>query len=210
VRAFKRFRDLLALAEIDAIDVCLHNNLHAPVTIAALRAGKHVYCEKPMAGAFADAKAMYDAYVKQQRAKGETRETNPSLIPWREVPAAQKESSRAQAAHIGVKLAAVGCSLGPLTDWEADKFTFRDEEVELLSRMEHDRWVDERKKAGWTLGLKDPDKKTTPVLVPWEELDQEAKDLDRLFVHGLPKFLAKAGFQIVRISKPGDGEPVEG
>lgn len=54
------FRDLLKRDDIDAIDVCLHNNFHAPVTIAALRAGKHVYCEKPMAGAYVDARAMLD------------------------------------------------------------------------------------------------------------------------------------------------------
>ena len=52
---------LLLMDDIDAVDVCLHNNLHAPVTIEALRMGKHVYCEKPMAGSFADAQAMYDA-----------------------------------------------------------------------------------------------------------------------------------------------------
>lgn len=55
------FRKLLERDDIDAVDVCLHNNFHGPVTIEALRAGKHVYCEKPMAGAYADAKAMYDA-----------------------------------------------------------------------------------------------------------------------------------------------------
>jgi predicted dehydrogenase len=43
------FRKLLAREDIQAVDVCLHNNLHMPVTKAALEAGKHVYCEKPMA-----------------------------------------------------------------------------------------------------------------------------------------------------------------
>lgn len=51
--------DLLRRDDIQAVDVCLHNNLHAPVAIAALRAGKDVYCEKPMAGSYADALAMY-------------------------------------------------------------------------------------------------------------------------------------------------------
>lgn len=55
---FARFRDLLAREDIQAVDVCLHNNLHAPVTLAALEAGKDVYCEKPMAGAYADALVM--------------------------------------------------------------------------------------------------------------------------------------------------------
>ena len=57
----KWFRELLAMEEIDAVDVCLHNNKHAPVSIAAMEAGKHVYCEKPMAGSYVDAKAMVDA-----------------------------------------------------------------------------------------------------------------------------------------------------
>ncbi len=55
------FRELLKRDDVDAVDVCLHNNLHAPVTIEALRAGKHVYCEKPIAGSWADGKAMLDA-----------------------------------------------------------------------------------------------------------------------------------------------------
>jgi len=40
--------------------VCLHNNLHMPVTVAALGAGKHVYCEKPMAGSYRDALTMLE------------------------------------------------------------------------------------------------------------------------------------------------------
>ena len=54
------FRELLAREDIDAIDVCLHNNFHMPATVAALQAGKHVYCEKPMAGSYVDAKTMLD------------------------------------------------------------------------------------------------------------------------------------------------------
>jgi len=52
------FRELLQRDDIEAVDVCLHNNLHMPVTVAALEAGKHVYCEKPMAGAYCDAALM--------------------------------------------------------------------------------------------------------------------------------------------------------
>jgi predicted dehydrogenase len=52
------FRQLLQRDDIQAVDVCLHNNFHMPVTVAALEAGKHVYCEKPMAGAYCDAERM--------------------------------------------------------------------------------------------------------------------------------------------------------
>ena len=63
-RVFADFRELLAVDEIEAVDVCLHNNLHAPVSIAAMEAGKHVYCEKPMAGSYADARAMHEAAAR--------------------------------------------------------------------------------------------------------------------------------------------------
>ncbi|MBS3763336.1 MAG: Gfo/Idh/MocA family oxidoreductase [Planctomycetes bacterium] len=52
------FRKLLERDDIDAVDVCLHNNYHMPVTVEALRAGKNVYCEKPMAGSYTDALRM--------------------------------------------------------------------------------------------------------------------------------------------------------
>lgn len=65
--AYADFRELLKREDVDAVDVCLHNNLHAPVTMAALEAGKHVYCEKPMAGAYRDAKAMLNTARKCRR-----------------------------------------------------------------------------------------------------------------------------------------------
>ncbi len=55
------FRELLKRDDIEAVDVCVHNNLHRPIAEAAFEAGKHVYCEKPMAGSHADAKAMMEA-----------------------------------------------------------------------------------------------------------------------------------------------------
>ena len=47
-RLYTDMNDLLALPEIDAVSVCTWNAAHAPCTIAALNAGKHVLCEKPM------------------------------------------------------------------------------------------------------------------------------------------------------------------
>ena len=61
------FRKVLAMKELQAVDVCLHNNLHAPVSIAAMKAGKHVYCEKPLAGSYVDARAMVEASKRTGR-----------------------------------------------------------------------------------------------------------------------------------------------
>lgn len=55
------YKDLLARKDIDFVCVLLPNYLHAPVTIEALKAGKHVHCEKPMAMNAAQAQAMIDA-----------------------------------------------------------------------------------------------------------------------------------------------------
>jgi predicted dehydrogenase len=49
VRKYTRAEDALGDPDIDAVDICLPTHLHAPVAIAALRAGKHVLVEKPMA-----------------------------------------------------------------------------------------------------------------------------------------------------------------
>ncbi len=46
-KIYPDYADLLGEREIDAVIVCLPNHLHFPATLAALRAGKHVLCEKP-------------------------------------------------------------------------------------------------------------------------------------------------------------------
>lgn len=58
---YTSFREMVQRDDIQAVDVCLHNNFHAPVTIAALEAGKHAHSEKPMAGAYKDAENMLNA-----------------------------------------------------------------------------------------------------------------------------------------------------
>jgi predicted dehydrogenase len=57
-------QEMLKRDDLDAIDVCLHNNLHMPATVAALESGRHVYCEKPMAGAYRDALTMLETAKK--------------------------------------------------------------------------------------------------------------------------------------------------
>lgn len=59
-KAFSDYRELLALKGLDAVIVCATNTTHAEMTIAALQAGKHVMCEKPMATTLKDARAMID------------------------------------------------------------------------------------------------------------------------------------------------------
>lgn len=60
-KAFDSYEELLKAPDIEAVSVCSSNNTHAEITIAALHAGKHVLCEKPMAVTYEQCKAMTEA-----------------------------------------------------------------------------------------------------------------------------------------------------
>ena len=55
------YHELLARTDIDVVHVCTPNSSHSEITVAALKSGKHVMCEKPMAKTSAEAKVMLDA-----------------------------------------------------------------------------------------------------------------------------------------------------
>ena len=64
IRTYGKLEELLADPEIDLIDNCLPPHLHADVSIRALKAGKHVFCEKPMALTTTECRRMVTAAEK--------------------------------------------------------------------------------------------------------------------------------------------------
>jgi predicted dehydrogenase len=66
------WRALIARDDVQLVDIAAPGDLHAPIAIAALAAGKHVLCEKPLANTLAEAEAMRaaadDAYPRGARA----------------------------------------------------------------------------------------------------------------------------------------------
>ncbi len=74
------WRTLVASPDVDAVVVCTPNALHSEQSIAALAAGKHVLCEKPMATTAADGEAMLAAAAEHDRLLL-------ILHPWRHHPA---------------------------------------------------------------------------------------------------------------------------
>lgn len=61
VLSYTSYEELLDSSKVDAVSVCTPNYLHAPISIAALEAGIHVLCEKPMATSKQEAEAMIAA-----------------------------------------------------------------------------------------------------------------------------------------------------
>lgn len=55
------YHDLLARQDIDIVDVCVPNNRHEEIVSAAAQAGKHIYCEKPLAMNVAEGRRMVAA-----------------------------------------------------------------------------------------------------------------------------------------------------
>ena len=58
---FTTLDDMLKGVELDVVDICLPTFLHAPSTVKAAQAGKHILCEKPMALTVAECQTMIDA-----------------------------------------------------------------------------------------------------------------------------------------------------
>jgi len=58
IKAYDSYEELLSDKEIDAVSICVANNAHAEISIAALNNGKHVLCEKPMATTLEDCENM--------------------------------------------------------------------------------------------------------------------------------------------------------
>ena len=63
------WKDVVKDSDIDLVDIGTPNYLHADQAVAALAAGKHVACEKPLAGTLKDARAMRNAAAKAKKCK---------------------------------------------------------------------------------------------------------------------------------------------
>ncbi len=87
-------QQLVSSPEIDAIVIATPPDAHAPLAIAAARAGKHVLCEKPLAHGFDEARAMLNAVE-------EARVCHMVAFTWRNVPAAELAQRMIAAGEIG-------------------------------------------------------------------------------------------------------------
>ena len=148
--------------------------------------------------------AVHEVGVQDAVTPGQVPGEDVALGPWDELPEKFKESNRAQAREIGETLATIGCLMVPTFDPALD-FAFDDEEVQLLARLEHERWLAERRTQGFEFGLARGER-TRPDLVPWEHLSEEARTRNMQAVRRIPGMLARVGFQVLRESNSLSGQ----
>jgi hypothetical protein len=150
------------------------------------------------------ARSIHGAYVAMESAKGETPTTNPSMVPWEELPENLRQSSVARAADIGVKMEEIGAIVVPESASESESaFAFTSQEIEHLAEREHQRWVREMIAAGWKYGQpRDDVRKIHPDLQEWDYLSEANKEWNRYAISTLPETLHDAGYQILRLSPP--------
>jgi hypothetical protein len=151
------------------------------------------------------ARTIHQKYLDNAARDGRAPRSEPSLLPWDELPEHLRESNRRQADDMARKLEVAGYGVVPLERWGAEPDQLTAEEIEELARLEHARWVEDRKRLGWKPGPeKDVARKRTPYLVGWEELSEDVKELDRNAVREIPALLASLQLGMYRRS---DREP---
>jgi len=130
--------------------------------------------------------------------------SDPTRVPWDELSEYIKENNRKQADRIPLMLNKAGYRIAPLHDWDVENLKFSEAgeegEVTLMARLEHEHWCQEKTAEGWRYGTKkDSDQKTNPSILPWDELPEGEQEKNKKHIRGLPRLLARAGFQIERL-----------
>ena len=108
--ASSNWKDTIARDDIDVVDICTPNNVHAEIAIAAAKAGKHIICERPLARTVEEARAMTKA-VKEAGV------TNMVAFNYRRTPAVALAKRFIDEGRIGKILNFRGTYL---QDWSAD------------------------------------------------------------------------------------------
>jgi len=114
-----------------------------------------------------EARAIHEAYVAEEKAKGLIPIENPALVSWEDLPESLRQANRAQADHIPIKQRALAVSRS-------------EQMLEALAEAEHRRWMAEKILAGWRFGEKrDNSRKLHPSINIYSQLTEAEKQKDR-------------------------------
>ncbi|KAK4233673.1 hypothetical protein C8A03DRAFT_38604 [Achaetomium macrosporum] len=111
------------------------------------------------------------------------------LTPWSQLKEDFKDSNKDHADAIPSTLRIVDCFLAERKEGREPVEEFTSEEIEKMAKQEKARWNSERLQRQWRTGPRSGKDKTTPYLVPWEDLEEPIKDIDRAMVRSYTKIL---------------------
>jgi len=151
------------------------------------------------------ARAKHEDYVRRELDRGESAQTNASLVEWARLPASLKEANRRFAESVGAHVAALGAEIRPLAHAPAPtELAIEGPVLDELARGEHERWISSLEHDGWTptSGPKDAVAKRHPLLVPWGELPESEREKDRDVFRNLPQMLGLVGYELVLPPSP--------
>ncbi len=144
-------------------------------------------------------RAIHDRYVAERIRAGESVAHNAAMVGWEELAEDFRQANLELARDVGRKLALIGCRLEQRTGRAATLVRLAAAEIELLAEREHERWLAERARRGWSYAARrDNAARLHPDMVAWSQLDEAARDKDRGPIAVLPEILAAAGMEIVR------------
>jgi hypothetical protein len=146
------------------------------------------------------AQAIHRRYLLAQSTAGTAMHSTAAMRWWEELEDDLQDANRHPARDIGRKLGVVRATVAPRTADTTEPVRWTARELEVLARDEHERWFRERTKSGWVYGTpRDDRRKHHPSLLPWDELPESEREKDRDSVRDLPRVLADAGLQVVRL-----------
>jgi hypothetical protein len=149
------------------------------------------------------ARTIHENYVRDRLAENRALGAEPALRPWDELPEHLKDANRAQARGYAAHLAVIGYMIAPAGEAAPAaqaEFALRGDQLERMARAEHERWIAHKRSQGYSYGterVEDGPGRRHPGIVPWEELSEDVRDLDRQPLRRMLGTLGAANLRIV-------------
>jgi len=120
---------------------------------------------------------------------------NRSLVMWEDLPEELRESYRDRARNLEEHLARVNCRMTPALSDHPEILRFTEQEIDVLARLEHERWCREKRRPSLETQERGFD---TLSATRWDDCPTKVREFNRQMVAAMPLVLAKADFEVWR------------
>ncbi|MDR1594503.1 MAG: AAA family ATPase [Prevotellaceae bacterium] len=143
------------------------------------------------------ARAIHEKYIEYMTEK---QRKQPNRKPWEELAIEFKLSNLNQARSYSEKLALIKCEMA-LKDENKEAVTaFTDDEVLLMAKQEHQRWMNEKTEDGWIYApIRDDKKKHHNCFAEWDKLSEEVQNWDKEPIRNMIEILKKVGYGVYKV-----------